>query len=381
MKKPKLITLTIAITFLVTIAILVSLLWAISTSSSGVFSPSKRLKFVAIHNQKKSTDTNPVNVVVVSGGGVMAIIPLTVLQYLEMKSGKPLSQSADLFVGTSSGAIALAQIDNNESGNANQLNSALHAKKAFIKFSPSAFKTSAWRKIVTLNGLIGPLHSHHTQLELLKHSFGNAHLNAMKKKLMFISFDVSQEKVVKFKSWMENTPYANIPIYKLLTAATSAPVLFPPYPLQFTNQSHPSLYIDGGVISNTPELLAYLEARKLFPKRNIRIISLGDGTYKDILAPYFSKLTSLGTLSWANQIIKIFVQGHTILTNENLKSLVNMKGSKLVSFYRINMAVPSKHFRPFDGSKENLAILERYANQLVTKKKKVLDEIAQQLHH
>ncbi|HLB57179.1 MAG TPA: patatin-like phospholipase family protein, partial [Gammaproteobacteria bacterium] len=327
-------------------------------------------------SRSRSSSLRPINVLVTSGGGSLGILPLAALQYIEKKTGEKLSDSIDLFVGTSTGAIINTALDSKVKILNGDTHDASFVMDSYLKMIPNVFKTSVWYRLKTLDGFLGPAYLHEPLAKSLISTFGQEKLSNMKKPLVFISFDMSQEKILRFRSWRLNTYYSEVPVYQLLLGATSAPTKFSPYVIKFPGQKTRSVLIDGGMIANTPEILAYLEARKLFPNRDIRIIALGDGTGRDILAPNLNTLTSLGILAWAKQLATVFIHGHALLNKMYLRDIVALPHSRLVSFYWLNVSLPLKDRNEFDSSKAYLLKLQRYGKQFVNHEKKHLDDIA-----
>ena len=122
--------------------------------------------------------------------------------------------------------------------------------------------------------------------------------------------------------------------------------------------------------------MAYFAARKLYPNSNIRIISIGDGSYKDILTPRRSSIGSMGLLAWGHILINVFIHSHALLSQQYLEGLIREPGSHLVDYYRINMSIPAKDYGVFDGSRSHLLYLQRMGRKYTHREKKQLDELA-----
>jgi len=89
-----------------------------------------------------------------------------------------------------------------------------------------------------------------------------------------------EDQVLERQDQVPNTPYDLTPctplsFYDTLISGTSVPIYFPP------SLINGNLYIDAGVSTSNPGVLAYLEAKRLFPNREIRLLSIGTGpTFK-----------------------------------------------------------------------------------------------------
>ena len=105
--------------------------------------------------QKPGTkDFKTLRVLVISGGGVAGLIPLSYLRYLEAKTQQPIHELFDLFVGTSTGSIIISFL--NAPDETGHILSAATLYDDYLRFSKNILSASIWRKIFTLNGLIAP---------------------------------------------------------------------------------------------------------------------------------------------------------------------------------------------------------------------------------
>ena len=119
---------------------------------------------------------------------------------------------------------------------------------------------------------------------------------------MAVSFDIGSGKSFIFRSWDGNPFFAR----EAARASAAAPMYFPLAEL-YDSRTHRQLrLIDGGLIANNPSLLAYAEARKLYPDADeFRVLSLSTGS------PGFrldDKDIGGGIKSWASPVIKIYTE-------------------------------------------------------------------------
>ncbi|MAZ78201.1 MAG: hypothetical protein CMF39_05940 [Legionellaceae bacterium] len=381
MKQTVTILTTAIITVILTLVIIAIILLGVNHAVKSKLFQNQNKKFLFLH--KASSVQAPrkvVNVLVVSGGGVMGILPLGILEYVEQRSGIKIADSFDLFAGTSTGAlIASAYANNLEIDGKMQPPTTADIMAGYFQLSHKIFSQSFSHQLKTGFGLFGALYDHAALKQGLENKYHQIILGDARKPLIFPSFDLKTGDIVEFSSWKRNAPYAKTPTYQLLLGATSAPVAFPPYKLTFVGQNESNVLVDGGLVANTPSMMAYFAARKLYPNSNIRIISIGDGSYKDILMPEESALGSMGFLAWGHILINVFVHSHTLLSQDYLEDLINEPGSHLVDYYRINMNIPVKNHGVFDGSKQHLIYLKNMAEEYTRVKKNELDELAAKL--
>src|SRR5579864_9191015 len=103
-----------------------------------------------------STDTGPLRVLALDGGGIRGVIPAMVLSEIEGRCGRPIATMFDLIAGTSTGgilALGLTTPDpampNAPRYRAEQLVQ-LYAEKGQV-----IFNRPFWYRLVTLFGLFG----------------------------------------------------------------------------------------------------------------------------------------------------------------------------------------------------------------------------------
>ena len=77
----------------------------------------------------------------------------------------------------------------------------------------------------------------------------------------------------------------DLPIRDAASASASAPVAFNPL-IRKNKFGITEAFIDGGVICNNPALYAYDIAKYLRGRKNIRVMSLGTGVSKSVIADY-----------------------------------------------------------------------------------------------
>ncbi len=105
----------------------------------------------------------------------------------------------------------------------------------------------------------------------LSRTFKKAKMNQCLVPTMVVSYDTVEGIPFNFTSWDDK----GFSIAQAARATSAAPIYFPPAMI-FDKQSNKKRYlIDGGIIANNPVLLAYNEARGLYPNcKKFHILSL-----------------------------------------------------------------------------------------------------------
>ena len=103
--------------------------------------------------------------------------------------------------------------------------------------------------------------------------------------------------------------------------------------------------IDGGIATNNPSLLGYVEAKKIFSSNNIKVLGIGAGLNKRKISGKNSR--NWGALGWfRHDILGIMLESS--LQNEILKDLIGD------DYLRVNSSIGSVNRRMDDMSEKNL---------------------------
>ena len=224
------------------------------------------------------------------GGGVRAIAAIVFLKQLELASGKKIFDTFDFFVGTSAGGINALQI-------AGLGASCFELENFWSKENLSKTMTkSFWDNASFLQ--TKPKYDGKGKRELLLKYFKDQSLGEVKKPVAVLAYDVEKRKPRLLSSY-------GSPTIKLVSAASATSAA----PIYYSTQQidDGSWLIDGGIVANNPSLLAYSEAKKIFPDCQIKVLSIGTGiNRRKINGPNSSKW---GALSWLrHDILGIMIE-------------------------------------------------------------------------
>lgn len=186
------------------------------------------------------------NVLSFDGGGTKAAFYFYLFEALNSDSFEKtnrvnVQESADLVVGTSSGAIFAAAIACKIMGTEVWKRHTSDLAHFFQKFFQDQNQSSSF--------VSAPMYAGKCKQEMLFDIFGSKKMGETNIPLAVVCTELNCEPVV-FSSWA--TPEAKI--FKVLDASSAAPICFPPVIIN----SIP--YMDGGVSYNNPTLCSYLEA-------------------------------------------------------------------------------------------------------------------------
>lgn len=200
-------------------------------------------------------------IVSIDGGGIRGILPLMVLSQLNRliireRVGTCINDQIDFASGTSTGAIIAASMLLKQDRRfvflpENILN--LYVSKGPQLFS---FDEQGERKVNALN----------TILEL---TFGELRLKDIPAYFSFVSYDVNASKPFVFVN--RNERYRDVTLAKALAACSAIPGYFSP--VEIGNHK----LVDGIEANKNPSLIAYQNARQVYPEDCLVMWSFGTG--------------------------------------------------------------------------------------------------------
>lgn len=278
------------------------------------------------------------------GGASRGKMQTTILEGIEQGSGKRISESFDLMVGSSVGSLIIAlSVYSNMS--MREINDIFNSKTLQQIFSKSVHNYIPF--ITSKYDGIG-------KRQLINKYLPNVPMNSTDKKIIITGYNVNEMRPIFFKSW--ECEYS---IRDVVDACTSAPTYF--HPVSITDEL---LVGDAAVYMNNPSMKAYTEALQLF-SHPINVLSLGTGRLM------FKKPTNktYGMLQWvtSDDILDGMLQVPEGMIDEHLEIITSHFGDKYI---RIN---PELEVFKFDTSdQEYLDYLDYKAKEIIPKYEKEL---------
>ena len=194
------------------------------------------------------------------GGGVRAIAQVIFLQELERSIGKPTHEIFDFFLGTSAGSANLACLAARE----------MEAKDILGFWSEENLKEtmskSFWDNASFLQ--TKPKYDNKGKDKVLIEYFGEQKLGESKNPMGVLTYDIELRTPRILSSYAS----PEISVKNAVIASSAAPIYYPTFQIE-----DGSWLIDGGIVANNPCLIAYSEAKKLFPNSRIKVLSIGTG--------------------------------------------------------------------------------------------------------
>ncbi len=196
--------------------------------------------------------------------------------------------------------------------------------------------------------------------QFLQTTYGNAMLGDAYTPTMAVSYNTLTGLPYIFRSWDS----LGFECSAAARASAAAPTYFTPVTYLEPETGNKVTLIDGGVCANNPSLLAYMEARKLYPEATeFRMLSISTCSPLYTFDPFESVS---GLAGWANNIYQIYASGNMAVTEKASSSIADLK------YTRLWKKLSDKKIKMDDTSPETLNTLLKGAESLYEEKK---DEI------
>lgn len=296
-------------------------------------------------------------VLAIDGGGIRGLLPASLLSALEQREGRRCCELFDLIAGTSTGGIiacgltagyhaaVMRDLYVNEGGRIFSRSWARRlASPLMAKYSAEALEESLSRRLGTIS--LASLRG----CELLVPTYV-IQLPAPAD----LDNDGVEEEASSyfFKSWKARESRAHdFWLADVARATAAAPTYFPPAEIENT-KGEAFVCIDGGIFANNPALCAYAAARQLWPRDEIRLLSLGTGTRVKAIHE-----RSWGQLPWLSDIFSAFMDGAADTVSYICDEVLEDR------FIRCEMAIPPYASTAMDNaSPENIGSLCAFARR------------------
>ncbi len=264
------------------------------------------------------------------GGGVRTIASITFLKRLEKELGIKIHDKFDFFIGTSAGAISCLALAVNQASTVDLED--IWAPRNLKK----TMQSSSWElKLGLLQS--NPKYNNEGKREVLNKYFGNSVLGDSLKPVAALSYDVEKRTPVLFRSYLKEDK--NLSLVDVADATSAAPIYYP------TAKVGERYLIDGAIVANHPVLHGYVEAKKLFPDAELRVLSIGTGLSKRSLNGEASR--KWGIVGWLmHDLFGLMVESS--LDHELAGELIGEH------YLRVNSAINQVNRRLDDRSSSNI---------------------------
>jgi patatin-like phospholipase/acyl hydrolase len=232
------------------------------------------------------------NILSLSGGGYLGLYTITVLAALEHEVGHPIARNFDLIAGTSvGGLIALglaAEVP------AQEIKALMEQKGSQIFSGRAAATSSTGQAIDFLRSFFSSKYRSQGLHDAVKSILKELTLDDLEHRLIIPAVNLTKGSPQLFKT--PHHPSFRTDKYlhaaDVAMATSAAPTYFP------IAEVGNSIFADGGLFANSPDLLALHEAEHFlgWPANDVRVLSIGTTTANFSFAHAIG--TELGIFGW-----------------------------------------------------------------------------------
>ena len=297
----------------------------------------------------------PILIGAINGGGVKGIVSAKCLSQLVSLFDRHVTDIFDMLAGTSTGSIIAGGLtavdDHQENIMTPRMTKALYKKQAATIFNRTWGET-----LFNPFGLRGPLYQSHRLDGILQEHLYDIPFNQTKIPTVVTAYNMTKGKGKVFCSHqlegnavVPNRQHDSLIMRDVIGASCAAPGFFAAKKLNDDD------YVDGCLFALNPAEVAYNKAKKLFPNRDIYVISFGTG-----YSHYTPKaLTSWGTLEWTKYFAMQMLKSQDTSVDDRLQRQLNKPGQQK-QYYKIDFEInPDCRFD--DGSINNMQYLSDIA--------------------
>ncbi|WP_444884356.1 patatin-like phospholipase family protein [Microbulbifer sp. PSTR4-B] len=332
----------------------------------------------------KEKDT--IKILIVDGGGVRGLIPLYVLNYIENKLNKPISEVFDVYSGVSSGAIVASGINIPEKFIPKNYTGHDSATEYLIQLykeeSDYLFSSPWYHDLLTGWGLFSPsfmgerlhrvLENHYTK------SLSFTDLNNF---VLIPALDIHSGEIHLFKN--RGDAIKQLPtdsLYQLITAAVSAETAFPPVVFKTPEQTRVHRYFaDAGLAMNNPTSLVLLDILKEFPNKNYYVLILGAGSPPLASSEVdYSELKNWGRIRWIRDAFSNIQRYMDLQQLYALDLAQHFSDSDRLEYDYLNIEIADPFVDIFDY--DSLHHLKIYADRLIEENQQDIQRIIERLN-
>ncbi|HEY5587131.1 MAG TPA: patatin-like phospholipase family protein [Ruminiclostridium sp.] len=137
-------------------------------------------------------------------------------------------------------------------------------------------------------------------------------------------------------------------------ATSAVPTYFEPISFKAYGDNTYFSFIDGGVFANNPSMCAYVEAKNMYKRDDILVVSLGVGEHTRPI--YYKNAKNWGLAMWAKPVLGVVFDGVSSTVDYQLKELLP-KINGINRYYRFQSRLDIGSDEMDDTSKSNINAL------------------------
>ncbi len=299
-----------------------------------------------------------VRILSIDGGAIHGLASLEILHRLEQESGRSIAEMFDFVAGTSTGAIIATQLlMQDEHGNTT---SAEQIIQNYHQLSDKILSAPLYHRLLTLNGLVGPLFLNRTKFQAARLTYGKLRMGDLVRPLLIPLHTKMALETRVFRNW--ELLDANTYLAPLVSAATSVPALFPSVRLlgSVRDDAH---YGDAGPFLNSPSHYAFVHARVHNPQADqFILVSVGSRVQVE-MSEEAAKYG--GIIQWARPLMAMAFNGQSDVNSELLTHLENVQLYIHLNTFHLHVEIP-KQWDSFNKTDAAAAAISHAGKQYAT---------------
>ena len=286
-------------------------------------------------------------VLALDGGGVKGVIVLRFLQKLEEERGIKVSDFFDMFVGTSTGAL-ICSLFAHKSISAKEILDNMYTQTNLATIMYQSYYNSIMNVFYTR-----AKYCNKNKMDVVSRYLcdKDTRMCDVPKPILITAYNPEKKEPIFFSNFLDRNSQ-----YKLLdacNASTAAPVYFPAAVVECPEGGEDKILIDGGIFSNNPACFAYLNAKKMYPDEEVRVLSIGTGIKKSTFSP---KYKNGGGYEWVIDagVIDMMFDGNQLSAHLEMKRMTDLNRD---TYLRVNEYLQYASYEMDDTSKNNYDLL------------------------
>lgn len=316
-----------------------------------------------------------IKVLVIEGGGAKGLYALRVLDYLEKKTGKSISELYDVMGGTSIGSLIVSLLSIPENGKPKY--SAEELIYAFPNLARKTLEPDWKQNFITGNGLFSPKINNKKFIKALQSFYGDITLGKTLNHLVIFGYNYSTTRIDSFHSRGKGLESADPLLYQLVGGATSFFGVSPPNKILLSPLYSPQFIGDAALVLNNPLGPLMIELVKMYPRKKflINYIVIAPKEMPDTINfPFYSGWIKAEDIS--SSLIKT---AQNQLVRQYMNSLASVYKFDLLLEIGLDQNVDWSSIHSFNYSEKNIKKIDDFSKLILHENKEALDSVIGEL--
>jgi predicted acylesterase/phospholipase RssA len=324
------------------------------------------------------TERKTVRLLSIDGGGIRGLIPAVILAGMQKMLGStPLVDLFDVVSGTSTGGLIALGLTV-PGANGKPMYTADDMVQLYTQDGSRIFSRSFWYRLCSLRGWIRPKWPTTGIDAVLAEKFQSVELKDALKEVVITSYGLQHRQVRLFTRTLARLHARdNFYMRDVARATSAAPTYFAPAEIHDIGSNSRMIMVDGGVGANNPCLAALVETMKMFPGKDVFMVSIGTGKGARPFPP--RQALRWGILGWAVPITDVLFDAQASLAAEEMMMLLPRKHDEHPNRFRFQPTLAQANEQMDDVSPANLAALQKDAQELLDSKKDEFKTVCERL--